>query len=720
MTNYQVDGTNAMLTTQGSSIIAPILEMIEEVVVQPVNYSAEAARGSAQMNITTLAGTNDLHGVIFYYFGNNVLNANNFFNNLYGAKRPVLRSNLFGGVAGGPVFLPKIYNGRNRTFFSFGYEGTRNRGFGQNISTVPTAAMLAGNFSGLATIYDPDTTAPNPGGGFLRTPFPQNQIPSARINTIAKNMLAVGYPQPSLAGAANNYVYMGPTSYTSNQYNIRIDHNISDKNRFTARYAYAPNELVNLMPLPGPAGAGSNSNFANEYIHTSHVTAEHVYMFSSTILNTVRFGYLVEPTKTYNPGTQQDWASKLGVQNVTSDFFPLTSISGLTSFGGANMAAGHEAGNFQFSDALQIIKGRHTFKIGFEWDRLGILWWQPANTSGNFSFNNQPTMDLATNTQGIGFASFLLGIPSSASVSYYLPPDNPYDMWWYYAGAYLQDDFRVSKKLTLNLGVRWDLDYPRQEAQNRQSVFNLTTQQLDYAGVNGYPKTLFDTNWKKFSPRFGFAYTPFNDNRTVVRGGYGIFVLPVNTIGGTPFAQGPWSQSLTYQTLDSGVTFPLTLSTAFPAYSARGPLVLTTATGVSWLPRNYSIPYSQQWSFNVQRELPSRILVEIGYVGTKGNHLQLNNNLNQVPAQLLGPGNAQARRPYPNIGSIGASYEPIGNSIYHALQIRMEKRLSHGLMATATYVFSKSIDDSSGLFGFRTFNLTSPQNYYNLHLERSV
>src|SRR5581483_1261166 len=257
MTDYQVDGTDAMLTTQGSSIIAPILEMIEEVVVQPINYSAEAARGSAQMNVTTKAGTNEVHGVLFHYFGNNVLNANTFFNNYYGAKRPVLRSNLFGGVVGGPVYLPKLYNGRNRTFFSFGYEGTRNRGFGQNISTVPTTAMSAGNFAGQATIYDPNTTTPNPSGGFLRTPFPQNQIPSARMNPIAQAMLAVAYPTPSLGGAANNYVYTGATSYNSDQYNVRVDHNISEKNRFTARYAYSPNDLVNLMPLPGPAGAGS-------------------------------------------------------------------------------------------------------------------------------------------------------------------------------------------------------------------------------------------------------------------------------------------------------------------------------------------------------------------------------------------------------------------------------------------------------------------------------
>lgn len=720
MTDYQVDGTDAMLATQGSSIITPILEMIEEFVIQPINYSAEAGRGGAQMNVTTRAGTNELHGALFHYFGNNVLNANSFFNNLYGATRPVLRSNLFGGVAGGPVFLPRVYNGRNRTFFSFGYEGTRNRGFGQNVATVPTTAMVAGDFSGLATIYDPDTTTPNPSGGFVRTAFPQNQIPASRINSIAKSMLAVGYPQPSRPGAANNFVTTGATSYTVDQYNVRIDHNISSKNRFTARYAYSPNVIANLMPLPGPAGAGSNSNFASQFIHTSHVTAEHVYLFSSSILNTFRFGYLVEPTGSGGPGTQEDWAAKLGITHATSDFFPLVSTTGLSTFGGANLAQGREADNLQFSDSLQIVKGRHTVKTGFEVRRLGILWWQPANTSGSFSFDTQPTMNIATRTQGIGLAGLLLGIPSSSTIAYYIKPTNPYNMWWGYYGSFLQDDFRVSKRLTLNMGVRWDLNAPRREAQNRQSVFNLKTQQLDYAGVNGYPETLFDANWKNFSPRFGFAYTPFNDGRTVVRGGYGIFVLPVNTIGGTPFAQGPWSQSINYTTTDSGVTFPLTLSNAFPAYDTGGALVLTPKTGVSYLPRQYPTAYSQQWSLNIQRELPSHTLVEAGYVGTKGNHLQMNTNLNQVPAQLLGPGDAQARRPYPNIGSIGASYNPLGNSIYHALQTRVEKRFSHGLLARANYVFSKSIDDASGVFGFRTFGLSSVQNAYNLHLERSV
>jgi len=718
-TDYKVDGTASTLATTYRAPQPPILEMVEEVVLQSSNYSAEYGRGASQISVNTISGTNQLHGVLYEYFSNEDLDANSFFNNLRGIPRSLNRQNLFGATVAGPLVLPKIYNGRNRTFFSFGYQGTRSYVPVTATATLPSAAMRSGNFAGQPTIMDPATTVAS-GSSFARTPFPNNIIPLNRQDPVALRILQYAYPLPNGTGAANNYTSAGSSPLSNTSMQGRLDENITEKHRVTARLNRWYQTVFNFMRWPGPAGVQSVNNVQNNDTQNTTISAEYVYLIKPDMINTFRFGYYVNRQNLFGPGTDENWAGIVGLKGAGPQKFPSVSITGLAGFGGANLTRSLPGANYTLGDTMLMIKGRHSLKLGFEYRYLQDQSYTPgANPSGNFTFNTQPTNNPANQTQGVGFASFLLGIPTNSGLSVY--PNAPFLITWPYYALFVQDDFRVSRTLTLNLGLRWEMNLPFKEQNNYMSSFNLKTQQLDLAGRNGYPDTLFDAQTKNFQPRIGFAWSPFANSKTVVRGGYGIFFLPNNAIGGAPFTQGPWAQNLTFQSPD-GVTFPITLSGGFPAVDLNAPLVIGPTTGVNTVARQYTPPYMQMWNMNIQRQIRGNILVEAGWVGNNGHHLASNVQLNQVPANLLGPGNAQARRPYPNVGSIrdGAGSTPIGNSTYEALQARFQYRMRHGVTAQAAYTFSKTIDQFQGNGSFGSFTATNTQDYYNLRAEKSV
>ena len=715
-TDVKVDGAESMLSNNGRFRMEPIQELVEEVVVQTSTYSAEFGKGGSQLSITTRAGTNEFHGALFYYFGNNVLNATSFINNLYGTARPQSRDNLFGGTIGGPVVLPKLYNGHNRTFFTFGYEGQRTRSYSLKVSSVPTVAMRAGDFSGQPLIYDPSTTRPN-GAGFARDPFPSNKVPVALMDPVALKTLQIAYPLPTQSGIVQNYVRTGPNQGTHNAFNARLDHNFSERSRVTARYIYRADESISLMQFPGPAGAGANTVSENTDVYRYVLSGHYTYLIRPNLFNDAHFGLYRDRTPFSGPGTGEGWPAQLGLQNVAPDKFPLMTINQLTPFGGSNLATNRPGDNYEMSDSIMLAKGRHSLKVGVEYHALQNFTWQPGNSSGSFTFNTLPTMNPQNQQQGVGFASFLLGIPSTTALVLY-PPDGFMNRFSYW-GSYIQDDVRLSKRLVLNLGLRWEVTMPRTVDHNRQSNFDLQSLQLDLAGQNGYPDTIYDASWKQFGPRAGFAYTPFGNNRTVVRGGYGIFYAPQNSELGT-FNTGPWNQSYSWSSLDSGITFPFTLRQGLPATSLNDPYVLSPLTATAWMARAWPSPYVQQWNLNIQRDAFAHTMVELGYVGSKGTRLLQSYQLNQVPGALLGPGNAQSRRPYPTRGDITASVDPAGNSTYHAFQARFQRRLSGGFSAKGAYTFAKSIDDFVGGNASFAYGITSAQDNHNLRLEKSV
>jgi len=346
------------------------------------------------------------------------------------------------------------------------------------------------------------------------------------------------------------------------------------------------------------------------------------------MVNTVRFGHFIQRENLFGPGTDENWASRLGLKNAGPEKFPLVSISGLTGFGGGNLSRALPGDNDQLSDTMLMIKGRHSLKIGFEFRMLRDQSYIPGNSSGSFTFNTLPTQNPGTQRLGVGFASFLLGIPSTSALS--VSQGDPLLIRFPYYSTFVQDDLRVSKRLTLNLGLRWEVSMPYTEERNRMSSFNLATGQMDLAGRNGYPTTLFDPFYKSFQPRVGFAYSPFDNTRTVIRGGYGIFFPASNALGGgLPFTTGPWAQNLSFPSPDNGITFPITLASGFPAVNLDAPLVLNSSSSVHTVARHYTPGYRQQCNFNIPRHVGGHTLVQIGYVGNKGSHLPSDRQLNQ-------------------------------------------------------------------------------------------
>jgi len=717
-TDYEMDGLSAVSSNLTDVTLQPITEMVEELAVQTAQYSADQGRGSAQVSLTTRPGTNEFHGTLFHFFQNNALNANSFMSNAVGTQKPTQRYNLFGGSLGGPVLLPR-YNGRNRTFFNVGYEGIRERGFGEQVSSVPSAAMRSGDFRGMNAIFDPASTRPGPDGrGFVRTPFANNQIAASQIHPVASNLLAVSYPLPNRPGAANNYVRQGATPTDSDAVNVRGDHNFSDRSRLSMRYILRQTLATSLLRYDGPAAAGDGSLSLLQDNSTQAGSVDHTYVFTPALINNFRFGIYRMRQVFSGPGTFEDWSAKVGLQNVPGDKFPLVTIVGLSGFGGANVFDGFPGRNWNLGNSLTWVRGRHSIKTGFEYRHFVFA--DARGTASTFAFDNRATMDPQTSRLGEAFASFLTGYPSTASLN--LVRREGFNLITDYYAGYVHDDFKLNRNLTLNIGLRWETTTPRKEANNFQSVFDLASQTLKIAGRDGYPRTLHDTDWNNFQPRFGFAWLPFDGQKTVIRGGYGLFFLPADVTGNS-LVLGPWQKNTSWVTPDNGITFPVTFSSAFPRVTLdpSAPAEVTPTTNVNWVPRDSPSPYTQQWSFNVERELSSGMVAEIGYVGTRGLHLDMGINLNQVPPHLLGPGNAQSRRPYPLVGNITTiRTSPTGASTYHSMQLRIERRLARGFGVQIGYTLSKSIDNTSGTNAFRDFGFSAVQNNYDLRAERSV
>ena len=625
------------------------------------------------------------------------------------------------------MWLPKIYDGRNRTFFFFTPEFTRQVGQGLSQSTVPTVLERAGNFSqsgangSAVPIFDPFTTRAS-GNSFTRDPFPGSIVPRNRFNPVGTAMLEQGYPAPNGAGAANNFVAAGGAVTNNDAWMIRGDHNFSPANRLSIRYLRTVNIAQNPQAYPGFPGQGGSAAATNKqndgYVNSA--VLRHTSSLRPNVLNEFVYGLLFN-TSYLNPvSANQGWAQKLGIKNAAPYLFPSVSPAGYSGLFGGNLSEEGDV-DHQVADNITWMKGAHSIKGGFEFRRLYFRNQQPGgNTAGSFTFNTQPTRNPSLTGNAAGgqsIASLLLGVPTSSTLGI---NDLKWGGFWRYYAGFVQDTWKVSPKLTLTYGLRYEYTRPRQETHNRQSVFDLGTQSLRFAGENGAPTTLFNADGNNFAPRIGLAYAPFGDTKTSIRAAWGIFHLPVHNLGALSgqFGKG-FTASRTFQTTDNGITFPLTLSEAFPVVPVERTLVPNDS--VATIGPDYPAPYVNQWTFSIQREMLRNTLFELTYVSQKGTRLPVAGvELNQVPTALLGPGNAQLRRPYPNLNSVNSPYKPVGNSIYHALQMKLEHRFASGLNLLGWYSFGKSIDDSSGIQGFRTIGTLSVQDNYNLRAERSL
>ncbi|MBV8829258.1 MAG: TonB-dependent receptor [Acidobacteriaceae bacterium] len=772
---FMLDGGNNTNLTFNGPEYSPQVEEVQEFRIQTSNFSAEYANsGGGVINVASKSGTNQFHGSLFEYFRNDVLSANDFFSNQSGKPRPMLRYNQFGGTIGGPII-------KNRTFFFFAYEGLREEVPTVVVTSVPTALQRTGDFSQtlasngqLVQIYDPTTTRPDPlhAGAYIRTPFAGNVIPASRLDPVAQKMTSY-YPAPNSAGnpytQLNNYFFSGPSTRYTDNFSGRVDHQISDNTMLTARFSRA-----DLSNWTNPATFGSSNIASPGYVtkpqHHPYALGRLTKTFSPTLFGEFVFSWArwyyesfglsngFDPTKLGFPSSLAANSLALGFPSVSPG-----EMSGLGGYYNEHDVSDRYEGKANISKIL----GKHTLKFGGMYGMGKYTTRVFDNSTGSYTFTTAftqgPNPFVSSPNAGFGFASFLLGAMATGTQNV---TDINGDYHAPYYGAYIQDDYKVTSRLTLNLGLRWEFESPRIEAQNRVSNFNYTGTAtlpngvpvkggLLFPGVGGISRDNWNPNWKNFAPRFGFAYEL--NNATILRGGYGIFYSNSWGNGRNNNAMpqlGFVCSTPSPATLDNGLTPYATLSNPYPsgfctATGNSAGLLTNLGQTLYVLDRNAPQPYVQTWNFDVQRSLPGDTVVEAAYSGSRGVHLmgilewdQLNpaylplgSKLNSsVPNPFYGvitQGSlaastitlGQSLLPYPQFLGVSDRNANYGESSYNALLVRAERRLSKGFSILVAYTLSKEIDDlvpSVNGFPGESFAGGALQNYYNLHNERAL
>ncbi|HEY1742575.1 MAG TPA: TonB-dependent receptor [Granulicella sp.] len=756
-TDVLLDGVPAAPPSDDFTLLSifPSVDATQEFKVQTSNFSSQFGNAAGGiMNIVYKSGTNDLHGSVYDFLRNSYLDANTFFADRAGVALPSLKRNQFGFSLGGPVYLPKLYHGRGKTFFFADYEGLRQDSPSGTLTRVPSLAQRAGIFPQNVTIYDPTTTQKVVSGNtttYIRTPFPQNTIDPSRFDPVAVNILKY-YPLPNTSafGPVNNFYAIAPSHSSIDQYDIKVDEVISDRQRVAFRFSkrnpvqgyahlfpaaiqVAQNASTGSQPA---IGAGLDYSFAVNptYIFELRAGVTHVNY------NTATVGDGFDPTTL---GFPSYLAAAALASSSTALTFPGISPAGYLGIGSGGQAGKGKAGYLQDSFLINNTKtlGRHTLNFGGEFRILANNINDDGEASGTFSFGTNftqgPNALTASSGAGDGFASFLLGL-GSGSVVHYFKIVNTLS---HYGAGYLQDDWRATDKLTLNLGIRYDLFRPRTERHNQTTYLDLTvpsplaattgltglTGGLEYAGVDGNPRNVTDPNYKNFSPRVGLAYHPFTP--LVVRAAFGIFFADSpNQAAATVQNTGYRATTTYYGTLD-GVTPNNYLSNPFPGGvfvpSTGNTLGLLTSTGSSIVAglRRQPSPYSENYQLGVEYQLPQNWMISATYVGSHGLQLPYSPSRNQLPdsdlalgSQLLNPvlnnpfqGKVQVSgplsgatvqqryllAPFPQFTTVNGYQDSGAISHYDSIQIRVEKRFSKDLALLLSYTGSKSLDDYS-------------------------
>jgi hypothetical protein len=787
-TEVLLDGASTTRSENGSSFdeTAPSMDAISEYRVITATPTAEFGRTTGGIESFALkSGTNQYHGSTYEIFRNEDLDANTWFNNQHDIPRDVGaldRQNDYGLTFGGPVWIPKVYNGKNKTFFFFSWEQYRQTFGGVTDSTVPTAAEKSGDFSADLTnqvvgtnpcngqpiyggeIFDPSTTT-TVNGQQCRTAFPGNKIPASDISPIAQKILAY-YPDPNEPGTVNNYSLPFSFPILDTSMSIRGDQNLSDRQKLFFSYASRDNDRTSVNPyFDNDVGNGRAQDFFTHYMRTGHD-----YVFSPTLLN----HFLVSYDRTNsgnvvkNSYEGKDWDQLLGIANANGPMFPQIGVTYYQQLGD-NVDGDTIDNHFGLTDTMDWVKGKHTFKYGYEqrytkYDPLNF-----QNQSGTFNFARAETAgDVAANVlSGNSIASLLLGDVDNSNLTAYASQP----MWLTdYIAAFFQDTYKVTRTLTLNVGLRWDVDVPRTERNGDTSNIDLSAPNpaaggipgaLVFAGTgpgrNGNPgETWAETYKKDWGPRFGYAWAPDAlHGKTVFRGGYAIYYGPLQyaDFGGynlTGFQGNPAFQS------PDGFTPAFNLASGFPAYTAPpnlSPSQLNNEGGVQYIAPSYGRPAMvQNWNFEIQHELAKDLLLDVAYVGSHGTHLHSNfDAVNDLQQQYFSLGSlltqsvtspaavaagikvpypgftgtvAQALVPYPQYYGFNTDgdLENLGQSTFNALEATVQRRFSSGLNLLASYTWSKTLTDADdALPYFATLQGGGGhQNPFNLNAEKAV
>jgi hypothetical protein len=730
--NFMIDGADNNDPVLGIIVVNPAVDSVSEFKYTTGNYDAEYAQaGGAVLQVETKTGTNTFHGSLFEFLQNNITNARNPFSEPNGP--PPLRWNQFGGSLGGPII-------KNKLFFFTDYQGTRRRTGGSGVNTVPTADERNGDFSALGVpIFDPNSGNPDGSG---RTQFPNNQIPANLLSPAAKNLVAL-LPMPNYGppGAFNNnFISSGSEAFDSDQFDVRADHNIKDNFRYFGRFSYAKFDK-NSPAAFGPVAGGPRYDtigFAgiSDVLNLNAVGGFN-YVLNPTLLTDFRFSFVRYRVNVQSLDYGSNAGEAAGIPGVNFSGRPDT--SGLPEFrvdgnGGFREGFGLDIGQcncplqerewvVQAVNTWTKIKGNHNLKFGAD-IRYARNIRVPSDQTRNGEFIYSPVVTGSADVSGSGLgpAAFMLGLPSGFQRFWQTVTEFPEDFQWrmfYFA----QDTWRVTTKLTLSYGLRWDTWFPdRSTLKGGGSRYNVVTNNFEIVGYGDNSQSAnIQTQWHNFSPRFAIAYAL--NQKTVIRTGWGrsyfeeIFGANFNNIAynyPTVITQAsPQLNSFTplFQ-IDNGPPAPAT-----PVIPQNGLLPLPAGVGASYIPVNLKYPNVDSWNFTVERLLGGDWTATVSYVGNTGRHLQFGIPLNQA---VPGPGPFDPRRPlYQKFGiSQGVTdASTAGSNSYNGLQSKLTKRFSHGLSLLASYTWSKTLDYAGGVGPALGNNLTrGPADWDRAHV----
>jgi hypothetical protein len=765
MLDILVDGVSTAHPTvngfSGNSTFPPV-EAIAEFKVLGANYAAEFGRSNGGIvNVVYKSGSNDLHGSLFEFLRNSKLDANDFFNNLQGRQLGSFKRNQFGAMVNGPIR-------RNKTFFLASYEGLRERSSANTTTSVPTALQKAGNFSETRAsngnpvlIFNPFSTRAQ-GSGFVREAFPGNIIPASLLDPVARNV-ARYYPEGNVVTNPvtnlNNFFNTGARSFDQDQIDGRIDQNITDRQRIFGRFSWRDN--LDSPPVYFPSDLTIAEGRVEQGVRQPSLSIDYTNTVSPTTVWTTRFGISRSIFNYDNQGLGFK-PSSLGLPGaidsvVDRQMFPRFGASGFVNLGG-NDHRYSTFNTFTLLSNLSRIVGNHTVKFGWEGRLIRANVWE-ARSAGTFNFSpgftQGPNPNQASATAGHSIASLLLGTGTTGNVL--IRNWKNVASQSYYHGLYIQDDWRVTQKLTLNIGLRYDLDLPRTERYDRMNWFDPYAPSplagrvpgfsqlyggVRFVGVDGNPRTQFHKDLNNLGPRLGFAYQA--DSKTVIRGAYSHIFGPSRQ--GAQGTVGPFGFRVEYPwvTTTDGITPFNRLSNPYPEGfrgvpgAADGLLTQAGANLQAFLQDSPS-PWNIMWNFTIQREFPGDVLLETAYLGNRGlylsrsgeggmelnqldpRHLSLGSALNQQVANpffgLVNNGvhlsrtiaRGQLLRPYPQFTDVQPLYDAGSNSIYHSWQNTFKRRFSHGVFFEGSYTWAKLIDTGA-----------SHQNTYDVAASRAL
>lgn len=663
--------------------VKPPVDAIQEFEVLTSTYDAAFGRnGGGQLNVILKSGSNAFHGTVYEFFRNGALDARNYFAPSSEPK-PKYQRNQYGFSLGGPI-------AQERTFFFVDYEGTRVREGITRVTNVPTSLERGGDFSqsGFARPIDP----------FTRQPFPEGKIPLERQHQVGRAIAAL-YPLPNRDVPFQNFVASPSLRDRLDQFDARIDHQLSSRSQFVARYSFGDRFLYD--PFSGPAFATVPGFGTNIPRRNQNVTISEIHTFSPVLVHEVRLAYGRVASGSFHENQGNSLNGRVGLPEISSNArdhgLSFITVTGYSPLGDEyNNPQNSVTNSFQLLDQATYARGRHLVKFGGDFRAVQQNAFRDVQSRGFLTFSSQAPIT------GNALADLLLGFPALTGGARI---DNHQHLRTESLNFFVHDNFRILSKLTISAGLRYEFNSPPVDAEDRANLYDPERKGLVRVGTSGMPRSGYRADKNNWAPRFGLAWTPGSGENTVLRAGYGIYYDQSALAPGEGlYFNAPYYDLSLYFSLPG---LPLTLGDPFPSFF---PLPLPESAQA--FDRNLRTAYMQHWNFGVQQHLGRSRVLEVGYVGSKGTKLIAGRDINQ-PRPSPQPFNL---RPVPQFDDIN-QVESRAKSNYHSLQMRLQQRLDFGLSLLASYTWSKSLDNASGFFS-SAGDANYPQDSFNVNAER--